>query len=54
MSSMSKEQIQMLDTRSLRAIVRSTNYMTVRFANELAWAKAELMRRGTYVAGEAR
>lgn len=43
---MSKEQIVSLTTDDLWAIVRSTNPMTERFANELTWAKAELRRRG--------
>ena len=43
---MTKEAIQSLNTRALWAILRSTNAMTERFANELTWAKAELRRRG--------
>jgi len=43
---MSKDQIVALDTKSLWAILRSTNAMTERFANELTWAKEELRRRG--------
>jgi len=45
-----KERIVSLDTRSLWAILRSTNAMTEKFANELTWAKAELRRRGQSVA----
>jgi hypothetical protein len=51
---MTREQIQALPTRALWAIVRSTHAMSERFANQLTWAKAELMRRGFTVAGEAR
>lgn len=47
---MTREQIQCLETRSLWAILRSTNAMTERFANELTWAKTELRRRGFAVA----
>ncbi len=43
---MTKERIIALDTKSLWSIIRSTNMMTERFANELTWAKAELRRRG--------
>lgn len=43
---MTREQIQCLDTEALWAIIRSTNSMTTRFANELTWTKAELKRRG--------
>lgn len=43
---MSKDQIVSLNTDDLWAIIRSTNAMTERFANELTWAKAELRRRG--------
>lgn len=46
---MTKDQIVSLDTDSLWAIVRSTNAMTAKFANELTWAKAELRRRGFVV-----
>jgi hypothetical protein len=42
----SREQIATLETSALWAILRSTNPMTERFANELTWAKAELIRRG--------
>lgn len=41
-----KEDIQSLPTYSLWAILRSTNAMIERFANQLTWAKAELRRRG--------
>lgn len=41
-----KEQIVSLTTDDLWAILRSTNPLTERFANELTWAKAELRRRG--------
>jgi hypothetical protein len=41
-----KARIVALDTKSLWAILRSTNAMTERFASELTWAKAELRRRG--------
>lgn len=47
---MTKTEITALSTRQLWAILRSTNAMTVRFANELTWAKAELRRRGFNVA----
>ena len=43
---MNKEQIQSLPSENLWAIVRSTNSMTEKFANELTWAKEELTRRG--------
>lgn len=43
---MTKEAIQSLETAKLWAILRSTNAMTEKFANELTWAKAELRRRG--------
>lgn len=43
---MTKDQIVSLDTDALWSILRSTNAMTERFANELTWAKAELRRRG--------
>lgn len=46
---MTKEQIVSLDTKSLWAILRSTNSMTERFCNELTYAKAELRRRGFQV-----
>jgi hypothetical protein len=49
MQNLTREQIQALTTRELWAIVRSTNGMTERFANELTWAKAELRRRGFVV-----
>lgn len=42
---MTREQITSLPSKSLWAILRSTNAMTKRFANELTWAKAELKRR---------
>lgn len=48
---MSKEQIITLPTKTLWAIVRSTNAMTERFCNELTWAKAELRRRGCDTVG---
>jgi hypothetical protein len=48
---MTREQIETLPTPDLWAILRSTNPLTERFANELTWAKAELMRRGFYIAG---
>jgi len=51
---MTREQILCLPNRDLWAIVRSTSPATERFANELTWAKAELMRRGFYIAGETR
>ena len=50
MQNLSKQQVQTLTTRELWAIIRSTNSMTERFANELTWAKAELRRRGFAVA----
>jgi hypothetical protein len=46
---MTKDQIVSLSTQDLWAIVRSTNAVTERFANELTWAKAELRRRGFQV-----
>jgi hypothetical protein len=46
---MCKEDIQALPTRTLWAILRSTNAMTERFCNELTWAKAELRRCGNAV-----
>jgi hypothetical protein len=46
---MSREQISSLPTRSLWAILRSTNALTEKFCNELTWAKAELRRRGYQV-----
>lgn len=46
---MTKDQIVSLDTKTLWAILRSTNSMTERFSNELTWAKAELRRRGVAV-----
>jgi hypothetical protein len=45
-----REKIVALQTRQLWAILRSTNSMTERFANELTWAKSELRRRGFAVA----
>lgn len=42
---MTREQIQCLEDGALWAVLRSTNPMTERFANELTWAKAELKRR---------
>jgi hypothetical protein len=47
---MTREQIAALNTRALWAILRSTNPLTERFANELSWAKAELRRRGHAIA----
>ncbi len=47
---MTKQAIVSLETPTLWAIIRSTNSMTERFANELTWAKAELRRRGFAVA----
>jgi len=49
MTNMSRERIMSLTTEELWAVVRSTNSMTERFANELTWAKAELRRRGMAV-----
>lgn len=46
MKNLTREQIVAFETETLWAIVRSTNAMTERFANELTWAKAELRRRG--------
>lgn len=46
MQNLSKQAVVTLTTEELWAIVRSTNSMTERFANELTWAKAELRRRG--------
>lgn len=46
---MAKEAITSLPTKSLWAILRSTNSLTERFCNELTWAKAELRRRGFVV-----
>jgi hypothetical protein len=51
---MTKDAIVSLETGRLWAILRSTSPLTERFANELTWAKAELMRRGFYIAGERR
>lgn len=48
---MAKDQIVALSTKQLWAILRSTNSMTQRFANELTWAKAELRRRGADTVG---
>jgi hypothetical protein len=41
-----KNEIVVLPTEDLWAILRSTSAMTERFCNELCWAKAELRRRG--------
>lgn len=46
---MTKQAIQSLPTTQLWAIVRSTNSLTTKFANELTWAKEELRRRGYVV-----
>lgn len=43
---MTREQIASLRTDQLWAILRSTNSMTVKFADELTWTRAELRRRG--------
>lgn len=43
---MTREQIENLDTRSLQAIVASTN-PEGRFAEQLRWAVSELARRKT-------
>lgn len=42
---MTRIEIQSLEDQALLAILRSTNPMTERFANELTWTKAELKRR---------
>jgi hypothetical protein len=41
-----KERIVSMPTESLWAILRSTNSLSERFANELSYAKQELRRRG--------
>lgn len=46
MRNWNKNEIVVLPTEDLWAIVRSTNPMTERFCNELCWAKNELRRRG--------
>lgn len=43
--SFQRAEIQALQDRELFAILRSTNPLSERFANELTWAKAELRRR---------
>lgn len=43
---MTREEINALPTHQLWSILKSTNALTEKFANELTWAKAELRRRG--------
>lgn len=43
---MTKQQIVSLTTKELWAILRSTNALSEKFANELTWTKEELRRRG--------
>ena len=50
MTNLTRDQVHALSTKELWAIVRSTNAMSTRFANELTWAKEALRARGKQVA----
>lgn len=49
MKNMSKADIHALSEDKLWSILRSTNSMTERFANELTWAKEALRKLGHHI-----